>query len=894
MTRKLLCAIALTLASISFASAQVYSSPYQTDSVSIEDASSCVELTSDMRYGMKDSQVNGQVSDLQLFLQDKGYLSSDPTGYFGGLTRSAVMKFQVSKGITGNGLVGPLTRGKIKALSCGYVVNTQNTQPTSVATSTASSTVTSVTLYDPFLSASSPVSQAVIGGSQFGIATFALKASQYGAVIKEMKFSSNAQDAIDSVTVGGVTAPMVNGTAVVTNLSVPIQASQTDIPVTVRFGGFKYATQQPGVLSASVPSVMLTLTSVIASANGKVVQTSSKASSNPMTLVGSKPTITVGYQGSPLVVGAENKIGEFTITADSNGKLALSQVQLNVNAVGLNATFSNPRLGDKVSGIDTQVSASGSLLTFRFKSDYEIGAGQSRTFGVYATVNGTQQTASLAPSIVSSLVREGFLWRDTLGGNTQFTGSVIRDFPSNSFRTGEAVTTSAPSCTVATDKSSYTFGNTIRVTYTSANANYTAFVPDTSGKDNLVVSSDKMNTSGTATFTANVIGNPTITLKAVATDGRTATCSISFSVTAAPYAYPTISGISMSSATPGTSVTIYGKNFDSGTYVTWGGASGSTFIPTKYSSDTVTFTVPQVSEGTYEVSVGVKASDMVYGAPGVIKFRVLALAAKPTSNLSISTTNRGITTLAWTSENATKCFLSTEDSQIDSATTTPLSGSRDVAFRVPKRNVTLQCASADSSETQSSVTIYGYSFKNTADFVLKMAVKAVPTDLSYDINGDGRITSADALAYLTMNSIPDAIVNKDKADLALRMGVKEYPQDLRLDATGNGVVDSADAAAYMRLDASSTSGTTSSSGQVQGVVTICVDLPYNMHRGYEDANVTKLQKFLVSRGLLNEVTGFYGDKTVDAVKTYQTLAGLPTTGMVFDFTRQTVARETCQ
>jgi hypothetical protein len=74
----------------------------------------------------------------------------------------------------------------------------------------------------------------------------------------------------------------------------------------------------------------------------------------------------------------------------------------------------------------------------------------------------------------------------------------------------------------------------------------------------------------------------------------------------------------------------------------------------------------------------------------------------------------------------------------------------------------------------------------------------------------------------------------------------------------------------------------------------CTALPYNLHRGHESVNVKTLQEFLRSYGLLDEVTGFYGDKTVAAVKAYQLQKGLPQTGMVFEFTRAALRADSCQ
>lgn len=84
------------------------------------------------------------------------------------------------------------------------------------------------------------------------------------------------------------------------------------------------------------------------------------------------------------------------------------------------------------------------------------------------------------------------------------------------------------------------------------------------------------------------------------------------------------------------------------------------------------------------------------------------------------------------------------------------------------------------------------------------------------------------------------------------------------------------------------------SGTVLGASNRCVNLPSNMHRGYESSHVSQLQTFLQNEGMLSEVTGFYGDKTVAAVKAYQQSKGLPMTGMVYGFTRAAIKSDSCQ
>ncbi len=75
----------------------------------------------------------------------------------------------------------------------------------------------------------------------------------------------------------------------------------------------------------------------------------------------------------------------------------------------------------------------------------------------------------------------------------------------------------------------------------------------------------------------------------------------------------------------------------------------------------------------------------------------------------------------------------------------------------------------------------------------------------------------------------------------------------------------------------------------------CVSLGDNFHRGNESTLTKELQQFLIQKGFLKEaVSGFYGDKTVDAVKAYQRSAGLKETGMVYDLTRKAIEADTCQ
>ncbi len=77
-------------------------------------AKKCLDTTTTLMYGMQ----NTWVTIAQELLNKSSYLSHAPTGFFGPLTREAVIKFQAEHGIDRVGYIGPQTRGKLNAIAC--------------------------------------------------------------------------------------------------------------------------------------------------------------------------------------------------------------------------------------------------------------------------------------------------------------------------------------------------------------------------------------------------------------------------------------------------------------------------------------------------------------------------------------------------------------------------------------------------------------------------------------------------------------------------------------------------------------------------------------------------------------------------------------------------------
>ncbi len=325
----------------------------------------------------------------------------------------------------------------------GAVSNTTTTSSAAgVAVSSAASTLAAATLVS-----SSPVDQYVVGGTTFGVASFSLKTAVSGTVanVRELRFTTTGTDAIESITVGGVTAPVISGgTTTVSGLNIAISSTGTTVPVTVKFSGFQNSTTG-GSLQASVASVSVTLGHIEAtSGSGAVITSVSPISSNTMTLVASKPTVTgPSTANGPTLTTGTVKIGEFTIAADANGKIAVATTSVVVStSTAGTLTVSNVRLsednGSTAMTNSNTVAAisSGVAFDLGFTTPYEIAAGQSKTFSIFGTVAGgswgSSGNTSLSTALYGTLAN--FKWIDAVASSTAvLTGTGIQNFGVGSY-----------------------------------------------------------------------------------------------------------------------------------------------------------------------------------------------------------------------------------------------------------------------------------------------------------------------------------------------------------------------------------------------------------------------------------------------------------------------------
>ena len=86
----------------------------------------CVNLSYNMRKGSRDVNTNNEVTKLQEALVQMGYMSQDPSGYFGNATYAAVQRFQSANSLISSGYVGTYTRSAIQSVTCGNNNNNNN------------------------------------------------------------------------------------------------------------------------------------------------------------------------------------------------------------------------------------------------------------------------------------------------------------------------------------------------------------------------------------------------------------------------------------------------------------------------------------------------------------------------------------------------------------------------------------------------------------------------------------------------------------------------------------------------------------------------------------------------------------------------------------------------
>jgi hypothetical protein len=179
------------------------------------------------------------------------------------------------------------------------------------------------------------------------------------------------------------------------------------------------------------------------------------SSTQTMTLVGSKPTVTVAAPtGVSILPSTATEAIDVTISADQAGPITMVSFPINVALTGAGSSGTltvatgggNPFIVKDLNYSTNGLSATGSFsagsggaatVTLNSTTGYLLGAGQSQTFRVYipvatVTSGGTSSWYNRISTYMPT--GTGFVWADTAGGANANTASVtaaIFNYPNN-------------------------------------------------------------------------------------------------------------------------------------------------------------------------------------------------------------------------------------------------------------------------------------------------------------------------------------------------------------------------------------------------------------------------------------------------------------------------------
>ena len=268
--------------------------------------------------------------------------------------------------------------------------------------------------------ASSTASQFVPAGNG-GVAnatkaSYRFSSSGGTSTINEFKFTVAGTNTATSVSVSGVSAPVVSGVAYITGLNLPVPNGGGGLSVDA------YVSYPPvgviGIQSGTISSI--TLTSIKYSSNGVTATSSPNVSAPDMVLVGSKPTLTLNSSGAALANGLVD-VGHVTISADAKGDITINQLPIVVAlASGVTASGSvvvkdqnSTPVATTDGGFTTM--PEGVKTNINFTGGYLISAGTSKTFSIYITVAGVSGPVGTLYASLGLNSSSLFNWTDKAG-----------------------------------------------------------------------------------------------------------------------------------------------------------------------------------------------------------------------------------------------------------------------------------------------------------------------------------------------------------------------------------------------------------------------------------------------------------------------------------------------
>jgi len=896
----------------------------------------CLTLTHDMGIGATDATSGGDVTKLQNFLIARGFLqvkSSADLGTYGPQTSRGVAQFQKGHGIIATGYVGPITRSNIQTITCAIgAVDTSTLATTTLSTGSL-----------PLLTFTSPVTGALVVKGEKDITpdwvvSADVKTLFAGAV------ASIKTELIDSAgAVVGVLGNQVRITAKNTH-----KIENSFVRILKGKGGREDNSMDPG-------QYRLRATLVYGGADAALVTAAARysAESGWFTVVNPAPQPNIKFSVSPEFLTAAGTTsltwssatgsvcslfnGAATTSVASSGAQIVNVTQSTSYRIECSLTSAWPFAGNSYTTTEKRdrevqiitgavsatiasaiVSGSPKVLTFTGSTNApELGfrivnsAGAAVYTSDSVTIRNGQYTKTVSASLFGGANGQ---YTIQLYGPTALTGSAVlasKTFTISSTTTcASGQTWNGTSCvTTPTCNSEQTsiagvcVDNTKSYTCTNGTVVHVPMLVVVDSSNESLYCSGSTSTTSIRNFVASTQSscNSLVTsaygslVKACAVGGG---CTINgqLPTTSNPSANPTLWGACVAaSSVPATTITAPSTLYN---FVASTKASCESSIATRSLTGTCSIGGGCSLTGGMPSSTNPSANPTLWGA------------CIDSSNTATTSDPLGSAPSITLSPDATVAYGAT------TTITWSATGSVGTCL-VAGGNLTtgMSVASSGSWTTPAlyTTTQYGIYCKNSAGLgstkYVKITVPKQTSEASLKINLSASNGTIDAGKTTTIkwSVIPSEGVTCVAAggDLAAgatigTTGLWATPALYTTTQYGIKCTDASGNSSYKYVKVNVRalrSSSIPSNSAVLGVSTSneCVDLPYNFHRGSESNSVMSLQKFLIARGFLNDgPTGFYGDKTVSAVKAYQESEGLPQTGMVYDFTRAAIAADSCQ
>lgn len=325
------------------------------------------------------------VTCLQTALVAGGHLSVSPTGYFGAMTKAAVVKWQKAAGVMpASGFFGPLSRAKF-AMMMGSMPTTPMTPGTTVPGSGVAVSASGM----------QPAGSAIAGAGQIDVAKFTFTASNMaGATVTNLKLSrtgvvsdsniSNLYLADESGVVFAQYSSLNNGIAMFDGLNMMVNAGQSRV-VTLRMDLSS---------SASAGNTLgWRLDMVTTAGNGAVTGLPVSGPTLTVTTVANPSLAAVTYTyvstGSTVDAGTNGFLSHSATVNVTNSAVLLKSIKYTVVGSANTADIRNVtlKIGGQTVATSATVGADGKVVLIP-TTDARIPTGNN-TFEVYADIVGS-------------------------------------------------------------------------------------------------------------------------------------------------------------------------------------------------------------------------------------------------------------------------------------------------------------------------------------------------------------------------------------------------------------------------------------------------------------------------------------------------------------------------